>query len=628
MTPTVSTGAVVTNGCSRSQTRTWNAVDLCSNNATAVTRTITWKVDVTAPVITATGSVANNSDLGCNPTAQQIDAALGTATATDNCDNVTPTVSTGTVVTNGCSRSQTRTWNAVDLCSNNATAVTRTITWTVDTQAPVVSCNVPGNSITVCEGSALNIPTPSATDNCSGSVPVTCTRSDNQAMNAPYPVGSTVTVTCSATDGCNNTGTCSFTVRVVRNPSCTITAPASAPICGSSNNSLSASASNLDGTTTYSWSVTGTGWTINAPANGTSITYTAGSGTATFTLTVTNTVNGVACVSQCNLSVTCITPVSCTYTQGYYGNAGGNNCTGQNTTHLLNIVLSSPLVIGDPAKGRSLTLTQSDVASGCIYQRLPGGGPSAVLGANATCSNMTGIQLKGNGTIRNVFLAQTITLGLNLRVPNSGLSGMRITGPYLVTQEASSGSCNTPNTGTGIPGTDIVRMIAPSVVAYLGANNTVADLKALADTALSTVPAPAGMPSLSAIQSAVSAFNEAFDECRVLVGFYQSNPLDTVSGSTTTRNIDAASPVMIGVYPNPAQDIANIEFILNGYDSDVTLEIYNLNGTRIDVLFNARAEGDMPYRTQLDAGQMPSGIYTYRLTTAKGVFTDRFTIVK
>jgi hypothetical protein len=85
---------------------------------------------------------------------------------------------------------------------------------------------------------------------------------------------------------------------------------------------------------------------------------------------------------------------------------------------------------------------------------------------------------------------------------------------------------------------------------------------------------------------------------------------------------------MIGVYPNPAQDIANIEFILNGYDSDVTLEIYNLNGTRIDVLFNARAEGDMPYRTQLDAGQMPSGIYTYRLTTAKGVFTDRFTIVK
>ncbi|MFM1744122.1 MAG: hypothetical protein RLZZ630_59, partial [Bacteroidota bacterium] len=139
VTTSATDGAVVTNGCDRSQTRSWTAVDLCGNTATTVTRTITWKVDVTAPVITATGSVANNSDLGCNPTAQQIDAALGTATASDNCDNVTPTVSTGSVVTNGCSRSQTRTWNAVDLCSNNATAVTRTITWKVDVTAPVIT---------------------------------------------------------------------------------------------------------------------------------------------------------------------------------------------------------------------------------------------------------------------------------------------------------------------------------------------------------------------------------------------------------------------------------------------------------------------------------------------------------
>ena len=56
--PSSSDGPVVSNGCARSQTRTFTAIDACGNTATA-SRTVTWTADVTAPVITATGGFIN-----------------------------------------------------------------------------------------------------------------------------------------------------------------------------------------------------------------------------------------------------------------------------------------------------------------------------------------------------------------------------------------------------------------------------------------------------------------------------------------------------------------------------------------------------------------------------------------
>src|SRR6266550_2473751 len=109
----------------RSQTRTWNVTDTCGNPATAVTRTVTWTEDLIAPVITATGTTLT---LACNPTPAAIDAALGTATATDNCAVGTPVAGDSAVTSAGCQRSQTRTWNVTGRGGNPATAVTRTVT--------------------------------------------------------------------------------------------------------------------------------------------------------------------------------------------------------------------------------------------------------------------------------------------------------------------------------------------------------------------------------------------------------------------------------------------------------------------------------------------------------------------
>jgi hypothetical protein len=68
------------------QTRTFVATDACGNTATAST-TVTWTSAPNPPTIIITGAVAT---LGCNPSASDISAALGSATATAACS--TPAV--------------------------------------------------------------------------------------------------------------------------------------------------------------------------------------------------------------------------------------------------------------------------------------------------------------------------------------------------------------------------------------------------------------------------------------------------------------------------------------------------------------------------------------------------------
>jgi hypothetical protein len=68
-----------------------------------------------------------------------------------------------------------------------------------------------------------------ATDNCLG-VTVTGVRSDNLALNAPYPRGTT-TITWKATDAAGNMSTCLQTVTVTNpNPAVTITGSPSGAI--------------------------------------------------------------------------------------------------------------------------------------------------------------------------------------------------------------------------------------------------------------------------------------------------------------------------------------------------------------------------------------------------------------
>src|SRR5262249_60579725 len=115
-------GSDVSNGnsCTKTITRIWNAVDACGNTSSTVSQTIT-VTDTTPPTIGAAGA---NATIECTGT-----PTFTAPTASDACNAVTVQQVGGDVTTgNSCTKTITRTWNAVDACGNVSNTVSQTIT--------------------------------------------------------------------------------------------------------------------------------------------------------------------------------------------------------------------------------------------------------------------------------------------------------------------------------------------------------------------------------------------------------------------------------------------------------------------------------------------------------------------
>ena len=144
-----------------------------------------------------------------------VDAWTATASATDNCD-VSVTVSASyNAPANNCSQTVTVTFTATDESENSTTA---TKTFTVnDTTEPVVTAPAADLELE-CDQSAdystlINdwLATASAADNCDGTVSVS---NDFDVNDLSVACGSELTVTFSATDACENTGTATAKIKV------------------------------------------------------------------------------------------------------------------------------------------------------------------------------------------------------------------------------------------------------------------------------------------------------------------------------------------------------------------------------------------------------------------------------
>ena len=162
----VTTEGPVADGCNYTQSWTATVTDACDNEATPVTITYTWKVDTEAPVIATT---ATSGDLGCNPT-----VTAPVFTVTDNCDaNLVAEVTTEGPSADGCIYTQSWTATVTDACGNQATPVTITYTWKVDTEGPVI-VNSPDDVTVSCSGEVppVNTGLITATDGCGGIVRV------------------------------------------------------------------------------------------------------------------------------------------------------------------------------------------------------------------------------------------------------------------------------------------------------------------------------------------------------------------------------------------------------------------------------------------------------------------------
>jgi len=461
--------------------------------------------------------------------------------------NLLSNTTTGT----SCLRVFTRTWDATDACGNHSATRTQVIT-AVDTHAPTIG-QAGGNATIECTATP-NFTAPTAADDCSGATVnlLSNTTTGNSCSRV-------ITRTWDATDACgNHSATRTQMITVVD------TQP---PTIGSAGANATIECSVTPTFTPPTASDACNGATVNLISDVTSMS-SVGVRTETRTWNAVDACgNTSTTVSQTITRLACI---YCTFTQGYWGNKNG--------LATLPSVLTTPLTIGRP--GHSVIIPAGGAGSPSVIKLnsvMPGGtSPKGLLAGDCSILDPCfAAYTTHQGRINNILLAQTITLALNIRL-HSGtgvLSTLSLGSGCIIT---SGGSFQ----------------IDQSVISYLGGSATVADLLNLANDVLGGVKTPGvgGVPSYSAINDAVTAINEGFDECRTFFG--NCTPGVTTlkpngnSGNQVTQAVgNKAESIAVTPYPNPFSE--NVRFqIKSDISGRGTLEVYDMNGAKLQVVYS------------------------------------------
>ncbi|HRI00186.1 MAG TPA: HYR domain-containing protein [Saprospiraceae bacterium] len=204
------------------------ATDACNNSTScSFTITVTNNCCTKPPVISCPANAQVCPADNIDPT------VTGMATATKGnplCSDPTISFTDQTIYQSACSTKIERTWLAQDPNFANLKAECVQTIYKIDALEPTI-VNCPAN-VTVDPGSNCKAKvdwlSPTVTDNCG-----TVTLSSSHTSGSEFGIGTT-TVIVTATDACNNSTTCNFTITV--NDNCcnkppVITCPANAQVC-------------------------------------------------------------------------------------------------------------------------------------------------------------------------------------------------------------------------------------------------------------------------------------------------------------------------------------------------------------------------------------------------------------
>ncbi|WP_164905502.1 hypothetical protein, partial [Flavobacterium sufflavum] len=335
----------------------------------------------------------------------------------------------------------------------------------------------------------------------------------------------------------------------------------------------------------------------------------------------------------------------CTYTQGYYGNDRGKSCAPDpnnpgefklyTTQELIARALGSypgipgTMVIGSGLNNVKLSNTQADILA--IIDKLPGGGGgSYALTGSYFISDpfFPASYLTKKGTLNNTLLAQTITLGLNIGI-NGALSDFELQAGVLVTADAEGGC------GSDIAKTrqciydefgNFVKVIndyhyyeIPSnVITELNGNATVQGLFALANKALGGDLV--GVP-LETIADVVDKINNAFDGCKIFIGYDVprcNGDTSSITASVTTAKIAETAGFISYPVPIDGQLLVQCTF---GYTSDVTIEVFDSKNQLVYTKAQAKCSNGTVITLDYNFNSEQQQIFYIRLTTSQGSTT-------
>lgn len=101
---------------------------------------------------------------------------------------------------------------------------------------------------------------------------------------------------------------------------------------------------------------------------------------------------------------------------------------------------------------------------------------------------------------------------------------------------------------------------------------------------------------------------------------------DRVVGETIVR-IRPEAALSLTTYPNPVRTTGTVELQVRAA-TDVTVELYNVLGQRVRVLYDGTAHPGSPVQNGVESGSLPSGVYFVRARTADTTVTRRLSIVR
>ncbi|MEQ1745534.1 MAG: T9SS type A sorting domain-containing protein [Saprospiraceae bacterium] len=199
-------GQTKTNGTcpdSYTLTRRWTASDGCNN-----TRSVSQRISVSDTQKPGFVTWPSNTVISCTDPIP----AVGSATATDNCDlSVTITYQGQMIMNTTCQGTYQimRSWKATDNCGNFTTVAQ--VIQVQDLQKPVFT-SVPGNTTIQCDQAPPSVGFPTASDACSNSVQISYL--GQTRANGSCPHNYTLTRTWRAVDLCGNSTTTAQVITV------------------------------------------------------------------------------------------------------------------------------------------------------------------------------------------------------------------------------------------------------------------------------------------------------------------------------------------------------------------------------------------------------------------------------
>jgi hypothetical protein len=231
-------------------------------------------------------------------------------------------------------------------------------------------------------------------------------------------------------------------------------------------------------------------------------------------------------------------------------------------------------------------------------------GPATISGTTVTVTGVGSVSIEASQAGNSTFAAalpvvRSFTVGKASQMITFGTLANRTFGdaPFTLTATASSGLAVAYRVVSG-----------PATIT----NNTV-------------TMTGAGTVTIESMQPGNVNYNAAFNVQRS----FTVSTSGTLSSTTTTTRTDMLQEVKSGitVYPNPVTTESSVS-ITAAKTTIGIVEVFNMQGVLKQRFASRTFDGGVPVIIRINASGYTSGIYIVRMTSAEGVITQRFEVIR